>query len=219
MSSSLTVVISAAGLGSRLGLNKPKALVEVEGKPILAHQLELLQNVNEVVIVVGFRAEHVINLVKKLRPDAIIVFNHDYKNSGTALSVSLAGRISADWVVSLDGDLLVEKQSLDSILQYPKSCLGLSSVVSQAPVYAKIDEQNKVVSLSQSTDMSSVYEWTGIVKLPSKSAAQLGRNHVYQGLTNVLPMDWLPVATVEIDEPDDLIKATHWLKTSIQCLA
>lgn len=212
MSSSVTVVISAAGLGSRLGLNKPKALVEIGSKAILAHQLELLQNVAEVVVVVGFRAESVISLVKKLRPDAIIAFNHDYRNSGTALSVSLAGKISADWVVSLDGDLLIEKKSLISIIEHPTACLGLSSVVSQAPVYAQVNKQNKVISLFQSNEMTSSYEWTGIAKIPSKSAIQLGKNHVYQGLVNILPMDWLPVDTVEIDEPDDLIKASHWLE-------
>ncbi|VFS90048.1 putative sugar nucleotidyltransferase [Pseudomonas aeruginosa] len=48
-------VISAAGIGSRLGLNKPKCLVEVGGKTLLAQHLERLAEIPNVWVVVGSR--------------------------------------------------------------------------------------------------------------------------------------------------------------------
>ena len=41
---SRTVIISCAGMGNRLGLGTTKALVEVEGKPLIMHHLEKLKN-------------------------------------------------------------------------------------------------------------------------------------------------------------------------------
>lgn len=67
MSDAVTVV-SAAGLGTRLGLNKPKSLVEVAGKPVLQWQLEMLRDVEDVIVVAGFQAKAVVELVRDLRP-------------------------------------------------------------------------------------------------------------------------------------------------------
>ena len=39
---SRTVVISCAGMGNRLGLGTTKALVEVDGKPLIVRHLEML---------------------------------------------------------------------------------------------------------------------------------------------------------------------------------
>lgn len=213
MSNIITVVISAAGLGSRLGLNKPKVLVEIEGKPILAYHFELLKDLPEVIVVVGFKAVNVIELVTELRPDTTIAFNHDYQHSGTALSVSLAARIANEWIISLDGDLLVDMQSWNSIVNHPGPCLGLGPVTSKAPVYAHLNDEGQVIDLTQDPLRPSNYEWTGIVKIRSEHAMHLGKNHVYQGLLKRLPMDWLPVDTVEVDEPDDLISASSWIKS------
>ena len=42
-------IVSAAGIGSRLGLNTPKCLVRVGGLRIIDYQLELLRDVEDVV--------------------------------------------------------------------------------------------------------------------------------------------------------------------------
>ena len=39
-----TVIISCAGMGTRLGIGMPKALVNVDGKPLIIRQLEMLQD-------------------------------------------------------------------------------------------------------------------------------------------------------------------------------
>ena len=42
MAVSRTVIISCAGMGNRLGLGTTKALVEVDGKPLIVRHLEML---------------------------------------------------------------------------------------------------------------------------------------------------------------------------------
>ncbi len=67
MSNVKHAVIAAAGLGSRLGLGKPKCLLEVDNKPLIEYQLKLLKNVADVRVVVGFEEHLVIPLVKKIK--------------------------------------------------------------------------------------------------------------------------------------------------------
>ena len=50
-------VISAAGMGSRLGLNMPKCLLQFSGTTIIQHQLELLKDIEDIRIIVGFMEE------------------------------------------------------------------------------------------------------------------------------------------------------------------
>ena len=50
-----TVIISCAGMGTRLGLNIPKCLVEINGKTLLEIQLQQLEDVEDVRIVVGYK--------------------------------------------------------------------------------------------------------------------------------------------------------------------
>lgn len=73
---SRTVIISCAGMGNRLGLGSTKALVEVEGKPLILRHLEMLDGEKDVRVVVGYQAEKVIEVVKRYREDILFVFNH-----------------------------------------------------------------------------------------------------------------------------------------------
>jgi choline kinase len=209
MSSAVSVVISAAGLGTRLGLNLPKVLVEVAGKTLLQHHFDLLSEFQDIILVVGYRGQDVIDAARALRPDVTIAFNHEFARTGTAYSVSLASRASNDWLISLDGDLLVRKQDFLSFAQHPSACLGLIPVTSKTPVYATVDAYGQVSKLSQESFCGR--EWSGLAKVPRHVALNLGREHVFRGLTQYLPMDWRWVDSCEIDEPEDLDFAKEWL--------
>lgn len=54
MSSVENVVIAAAGMSTRLGVGRPKCLVEVCGRKIIEYQLALLKEIPHVYMVVGF---------------------------------------------------------------------------------------------------------------------------------------------------------------------
>lgn len=65
-------IIAAAGMGKRLGFDMPKSLVKIRNKTIIEHQLELLSGVENVYIIIGFRAEDMIEHIRKVRNDAKI---------------------------------------------------------------------------------------------------------------------------------------------------
>ena len=81
MYENLTVVINCAGMGTRLGLGSPKTLLDICGKPLIIWQLDLLKNVKDIRIVVGYEAEKVIDVVTQFRKDIMFVFNYDYQIS------------------------------------------------------------------------------------------------------------------------------------------
>ena len=50
-----TIIICCAGMGTRLSIGTTKALVNVAGKTIIHHQLEQLNNFDDIRVVVGFQ--------------------------------------------------------------------------------------------------------------------------------------------------------------------
>lgn len=103
-------------MGNRLGLGTTKALLEVDGKTLIVRYLEQLQEEKDVRIVVGYQASSMIEAVLKYRSDVTFVFNHEYQNTGTGASVALAAKYANEYVLSLDGDLIVHPEDMKKIL-------------------------------------------------------------------------------------------------------
>lgn len=209
MSDTVTVVISAAGLGTRLGMNLPKALVDVAGRPVLARQLDELGDVEDVVVVAGYRSQLVLDLLRRIRPSVRVALNHDFASTGTADSVVKGASLAKPWVLSLDGDLLVRGDDLRAALAHPGRCLGVIPVRSAAPVYAELDRDGMVVGLSQ--ERETKWEWSGLAKVEREVATSLGRRHVFHGLLAHLPMRAIEIDCAEIDDLDDLEAAERWV--------
>lgn len=121
-------VISAAGIGSRLGLNKPKCLVEVGGKTLLAQHLERLAEIPNVWVVVGFQEELVIEQVRNLRRDAIIVRNPDFDRTNTLQSIHRVSRYLDRRFLAVDGDTFIENRSFERFLRAAAGQAGLIGV-------------------------------------------------------------------------------------------
>ena len=87
-------VIIAAGLGGRLRpvtLDTPKILLEVGGRPLGSYVVDALYSsgVSEVAVVVGYRADAVVDALRERYPDLAFRYNEDYEG-GNALSVYAA---------------------------------------------------------------------------------------------------------------------------------
>lgn len=212
---STTVVISAAGRGTRLGQQRPKCLVEVLGRTVLAWQLDALGDI-DVVLVVGFRSDDVMSHARGLRPDIRFAQNPDFATTGTAASLAIgAAAAASEMVVSLDGDLIVAPDDLGRFVR-PDSpanapLVGVTLRASVTAVGATVDERNGVV-----TDMDfaieSPWEWSGLLRMQRIDMQQFGRRHVFEGVRPHLPLASIAVDCVEIDEPVDLDRAAEWLR-------
>lgn len=198
-------IISAAGLGSRLGLNIPKCLIEINGKPLIEYQLELLKGIEDVRIVVGFMEHKVIDCVRKLREDVVFVRNPDYKTTSNAFSVHLGTKDLKEPFIIIDGDLLIEKSSFDAFLNRcdgSNSIIGITKSKTEDAVFVTIDEKQKKMTKFHRTPKGE-YEWTGIAYLKGIPIQKSGK-YVFSEIEPHLPLAYHDIVCYEIDTPDDL---------------
>ena len=200
MSVSATVVISCAGLGTRLGLGIPKSLLDFGGRPLIQWQLRMLNAVADVRVVVGFRAEEIIRAARAIRDDLTFVYNHRYAATGTAHSLYLGARFAPGDVISLDGDLVVSPDDFRNWISTPGRRIGVSEPRSSDPVYVTVgDEPNSAVGFSRTQGR---WEWTGMLRLPASEICQHD-GHVFQMLEDALPIETAMIDCMDVDTAAD----------------
>lgn len=215
MSISRTIVISCAGMGNRLGLGTTKALVEVDGKPLIVRHLELLREEEDIRVVVGYQAEKVIEVVRKYRNDAVFVFNHDFRTTGTGDSVLLAARYAGEYVLSLDGDLLIHPEDMDAVLHQEGEFVSGGQIATDDPWMLQTESIMGSEQVTAFSKTEGKYEWNGITQLKSERLKQ-GSGHVFQLIEPYLPLPFLEVRTREIDTVNDYERAVEWVRNSFQ---
>ena len=219
MSISTTVVVNAAGLGSRMGLNRPKALVEIEGRPLIAWQLAMLDGVEDVRVVLGYRAAEVADVVFAIRPDATVVLNHEFASTGTAASFLRGAAGARGAILSLDCDLLVHPHDLRAFIEEPAPMLGVFPAQSLEPVLVAIDEQggrSMATSFTRDQLPGEGWEWSGLVSLRHPSDAPEGaRGHVFEMVRPLLPLPTREIRAREVDYEEEIDVMADWIRSLI----
>lgn len=208
MQTTLSVVISCAGIGSRLGLNSTKALINIHGKSLIGWQLELFRDVKDVRIVVGFQSLLVMEEVLKHRRDVVFVYNHNYFETKTGASYYLGAKDANEFVIEYDGDLLVRPTDMQMLLEQSGEWIAYSPVRSSEPVYVKLDSSGNIESFSRS---HGDYEWVGPCCV-RKNRLQYTSGNVYNQLEPMLPLRGIQVEAVDIDTYEDYQNALEILK-------
>jgi phosphoenolpyruvate phosphomutase len=113
---SVRAVILAAGFDERLMplvSDKPKAMLEVKGKSILARQVEALQEtgVRQIAVVRGYKKEQV------TLPGVKFYDNDAFADSGEIESLLRAGAELSGAVVVMYGDILFDRSILERLLR------------------------------------------------------------------------------------------------------
>jgi choline kinase len=197
-----TVVMNCAGLGTRLGLGVPKSLLEFFGRPLIQWQLKMLREVHEIRVVVGFKADEVVQAVRAVRNDVIFVYNHQYASTGTAFSLYLGARFVRGDIISLDGDLAVVPADLSNWLAKSGRRIAVSRPTSAQPIYAKVERAADRLQVNGFDRDQGEWEWTGIFRAP---ASEIGRTtgHVFEMLEDLLPMEADVIRAMDIDTASD----------------
>lgn len=215
-------VISAAGIGSRLGLNKPKCLVELAGRSLLDYHLERLAGVETVWLVVGFQEEDVTAHALALRPDLIIVRNPDYARTNTLQSIHRVARYLREKILIVDADTVIENASFAAFMAAAASTpalIGVSDYTTSDGVRAMVEGGNV---LGFTREPQPPLEWTGIAVLDPTTVTD-EPIYVYQLLERHLPTPAQYIRAFDIDTAEDLdmarrILADNWSTDGIRPL-
>lgn len=204
-----SLVLSCAGIGSRLGLGKTKALIDIEGKPLIYWQLEQFDEIEDIRVVIGFQGNDIINSVLQKKRDVIFVYNHNYFNTKTGASFYLGARHGNEYSIEWDGDLLVHPNDIKRCLNFSGEFVGCSKTITDDAVLASVDENGNVVSFSRE---NGDYEWSGPACL-KKDHIKYISNHVYYQIEEHLPLPALIVNARDVDTYDDYKNAIEFIKT------
>jgi choline kinase len=201
-------VISAAGLGSRLGGNIPKCLLPIGDACLIDYQLALLPPDADVRIVVGFREHDVIAHVRRRWSDVTFVRNPAYATTSNTHSVHLAARHLASPFVAIDGDLVI---SPDSFASFLRSCsvsegaiVGIAPKMSQDAVGVRTVGGDVIGFLRPGSagHAECTHEWCGIAYVKGFPIEE-NRRFFFEELTQHLPLPYALFNSFEIDTPAD----------------
>ena len=208
MQTAKSIVISCAGIGSRLGLGTTKALLEINGRSLIAWQMELFKHVEDVRVVIGYQANDVIKEVLKYRNDVIFIYNHNYFDTKTGASFYLGARHANDFVLEYDGDLLVHPDDMKHCLEAEGEYIAYSDVMSDDAVFVSVNEQGDVLGFSR---RAGDFEWTGPACIARKKVRYTSGN-VYNQLEEYLPMKGIHIRACDIDTYEDYERAMQLVR-------
>ncbi|MBQ3354836.1 MAG: NTP transferase domain-containing protein [Bacteroidales bacterium] len=208
MSSTKSVIISCAGIGSRLGLGQTKALIKVNGKSLIAWQLEMLKEVDDIRVVIGYQANDIIEEVLKYRKDVVFVYNHRYFETKTGASFFLGAQHGKELSIEWDGDLLVHPDDVKTVLNTEGEFICYADKSSDEAVYVQTDERGNVVAFSRET---GDYEWTGPACI-MRDKIKYSSGNVFNQLEPYLPMRGIKIRAYDIDTYSDYTRVMEITK-------
>lgn len=122
--SSRSIILLAAGQGSRMApltSDKPKAMLEIDGRPLLSMILdEVADCANEIVVVTGYCHEQVENYLKSdIRKNIKVACNTEFNRDVNILSVDVGvnSLVSPETGYTIiETDLLIERKGWQAIM-------------------------------------------------------------------------------------------------------
>ncbi len=140
-------IILAAGKSTRtlpLTENKPKSLLKIANRSILAHNLDALQGlVREAIIVVGFEAHQVKQRIGYRSGTINITYAEQLQQLGTAHALKTAETKAKERFIILMGDDLYSKTDIKKCLGYDK-CV-MAQKVEDISQFGSVKEKNKML--------------------------------------------------------------------------
>ena len=160
MARELTVVVLAAGEGTRMKSARPKVLHGFAGRSLLGHVLAAAEplHASRTLVVVGHGREAVIEHLAEIAPAATPVVQEKQQGTGHAVRVALDSIAATDGhVLVLPGDTpLLTAETLRGLLDEDADATVLTSVVDDPTGYGRLvrDADGRVLGIVEHADAS-----------------------------------------------------------------
>jgi len=203
----MQAVILAAGEGRRvrpLTWSRPKAMIPVANRPIIAYTIDALvtNGIRDIIVVVGYRKEHVTRLLNQLDLPIEVVIQE--KQLGTAHALQQAeSQIKGDFLL-LPGDNYIDAQSVAKIKEIKNAVL-----VKEHPNPSNFGvitvRDGRVDSIVEKPDhATSFLVSTGIYSLPTDFFQYVRGNDVTEAISCMIE-NGIDVHAVTADDWQDAI--------------
>lgn len=229
---SCSIVLLAAGVGSRLGRPIPKPLTRLaDGDTILGRALRYLTarfSRHSIHLVVGFKKEMVMEEV----PDVGFIYNQDYGDTNTSKSLLKAlSIVGPGGVLWLNGDVVFHEQLLDDLLppiatERSFVCVNTATVGDEEVKYT-LDGDGYIRQLSKGVADGPLGEAVGINFISASDRPALARrlaecdddDYFERGIELAIEKDGVRIealdvsrhAVIEVDFAEDLARANESL--------
>ncbi len=180
----MKAILLAAGVGSRirpLTDDKPKSMLDINGKSILERMLENVRavGIREVVVITGYREDQLKAFIAEKFSDLTVHFktNDIYTDTNTGYSLLLTRElVSDDDFIKFDADVVFEEEVLRKLIESEHEtalCIDRNINLEAEEVKVITDSEGKVLEVGKKLDPhKSSGESIGIEKI-SKNAAKL----------------------------------------------
>ena len=129
----MKAIILSAGQGTRLlphTEDKPKCLLEIQGRPVLGWQLEVLlaRGIDDIVVVTGFKHDKVERFIQEAYGGRGVrtLYNPRYATTDNLVSCwHSSGEMDSDFIL-LNGDTLFEPAVLDRVLHEAAGSINIT---------------------------------------------------------------------------------------------
>ena len=235
-----TAVILAAGFGKRLKPitdEFPKCMTDVNGISILENTLNILNqyNINEIVIVVGYLGEKIIDKFDHKYKNMTIkyLWNNDYKTTNSMYSAWIAKEFIKKGSYLIEGDVIFSKDFFKEVQEYDNSksyWIGMPFEKNGEGSMSISDENNRIVDVKIIRKRLEKYQnnflkSSGILKLNKEYGSsfalwldkevKLGNTNIYYDQVIAKNLEEKPLYSIninndkwfEIDDLNDLKKA------------
>ncbi len=138
----ISIIIPAAGTGSRMKSYGPKSLLRIHNKPLIQHQLNIISSrihiPYEVIIIAGLDADRVF---RNTPHDIIKIENNNYQTTNVVRSIGLGiNACTTQHVLLIYGDLAFNPTTMNIVLD--KSWLNTNQTMSANEVGCIIEDDN-----------------------------------------------------------------------------
>lgn len=173
----MKTIILAAGKATRLlPLTKeiPQCLLDVKGKPILKHQLDLLREagVNDINVICGYLADKVETFCEQLGIKTLL--NPFYDVSSTAMTLWVAKEELKDGFILIYSDILFDSKIISGLLgQKGDICLAIKKNNLREEAEKIIEKKGVVEGIGKVEMQGENGEFIGIAKFSEKGAEKI----------------------------------------------